>query len=351
MTRHPIPAAGHRLATLALVLSLAVGCTSPPPSQKATTEQGRPDPIVLVVMDPLAKELACACVKGYGQRDYRKLAARLEKSLNQRIAIEFSDDLAESLVGLPAGGEVIVIGDQSLVAHGAKRSGVNCHRLCELTDREGSTTLTASFVARSDDPGKELKDLAGRTLLFGLAEVDQKYSASLAALRAAGVPPPATPEHRTSSDAALDVLDSPLSPPPVAVIPSYSIRLLEGCGTVRPGNLKVIARTQPVPFITVFVADAIPAAKEQKILQTLLSIKSDANLLKSMESRDGFTPVKAIESSVPPASASVSWPDWRGPRRDGHVPRLPPRLPATPKVIWKKATMIGSLAGLSVSGE
>src|SRR3954467_4679908 len=183
----------------------------------------RDNSILLIVADPLAKELACACVKGYGQRDYRKLAARLEKSLNQRIAIEFSDDLAESLVGLRAGGEVIVIGDQSLVAHGAKRSGGNCHRLCELTDREGSTTLTASFVARSDDPAKELKDLAGRTLLFGLADVDQKYSASLAALRAAGVPPPATPKHRTSSDAALDVLDSPLSPPPVAVIPSYSI--------------------------------------------------------------------------------------------------------------------------------
>ena len=30
-----------------------------------------PDPVVLVVMDPLAKELACACVKGHGQRDYR----------------------------------------------------------------------------------------------------------------------------------------------------------------------------------------------------------------------------------------------------------------------------------------
>src|SRR5438046_7944347 len=121
---------GYCLGAVALMLSLGLGCAFSKPLQ-----QGRSEPIVLVVMDPLAKELACACVKGYGQRDYRKLAARLEKALKQRIAIEFSDDLAESLVGLPEGGEVIVIGDQSLAAHGAKRAGLNCHRLRDLTDR------------------------------------------------------------------------------------------------------------------------------------------------------------------------------------------------------------------------
>jgi hypothetical protein len=40
-----------------------------PAEKKSTTR--------LIVLDPLSKELACACVKGYGQRDYRKLASRL----------------------------------------------------------------------------------------------------------------------------------------------------------------------------------------------------------------------------------------------------------------------------------
>src|SRR2546421_8582156 len=43
-----------------------------------------PEPVLLVVMDPLSKELACACVKGYGQRDYRKVAARLGNAIKQR---------------------------------------------------------------------------------------------------------------------------------------------------------------------------------------------------------------------------------------------------------------------------
>src|SRR5437016_1359673 len=74
---------------LALLLSVGSVSGKPPKSE--------PAPILLAVMDPLAKELACACVKGYGQRDYRKLAARLETVLKQRVSIEFSDDLAETM--------------------------------------------------------------------------------------------------------------------------------------------------------------------------------------------------------------------------------------------------------------
>src|SRR5688572_9733135 len=60
----------RRLATLGMVLLLTVaGGFAKPPAK---------DPAVLVVLDPLAKELACACVKGFGQRDYRKLAAKLQ---------------------------------------------------------------------------------------------------------------------------------------------------------------------------------------------------------------------------------------------------------------------------------
>lgn len=333
-----------RWLVVALFLSVS-GVWGQPP-------KGRPEPVLLVVMDPLAKELACACVKGYGQRDYRKLAARLAAAVKQHVSIEFSDDLAESMARGSPGQEVIVVGEPWMVAHGAKPAGLKCHPVCELTGLDGSTTLTASFVARSDDPATELKDISGRKLFFGLADADEKQAAALAALRAAGVEPPARPEKRASySDAALDMLDGQSSPPPVAVIPTYALPLLEGCGSVKPGNLKVIGKTQPVPFITVFVADTISPEKQEKILKTLLAIKADAKLLKAMESRDGFKPVKAQESGGSKASTGPGWPDWRGPRRDGHVPRLPPRLPATAKFVWKKAAMTGGLAGLSVCGE
>jgi ABC-type phosphate/phosphonate transport system substrate-binding protein len=315
-------------------------------SQPRKTE---PAPLLLVVMDPLAKELACACMAGYGQRDYRKLAAQLESTLKQRVNIEFSDDLADTLTLVGAGHEVMVVGERSRVAHGAKQAELNCRPVCELTDPDGSTTITGSFVVQARDPAQELKDLAGRKVFFGLAETETNHAATQAALRAAGITNAGSPEKRQSySDAALDVLDSQATPLPVAVIPAYGLRLLEGCGSIKRGELRVIGKTDPVPFVTVFLADNIAPEKEQKILKLLLGLKSDAKLLKAMESRDGFQPVKT-PPPAPQANAGPDWPDWRGPNRDGLVPRLPTRLPETAKLVWKKAAMTGGLAGLSVS--
>lgn len=332
--------------------------------------KGAAEPITFVVMDPLAKELACACVKGFGQRDYRKVAARLEKGVKERVAIEFSDDLAETLAAARPALPVIVIGDRSLVEHDAKKAALKCHPVCELSDVDGNTSLTASFIVRSDDPARELKDVRGRKVLFGVAEADEKHAASLAALKGAGAEPASVVQRGSYSDAALDLLDNQALPGPVAVIPTYAIRLLEGCGSVKPGSLRVIGKTRAVPFITVFVSDSFSAEKEEKIVAALLSIKSDAKFLKGMESRDGFIPCKG-KSSVGRASSraseddqvndnstargdarstNVDWPDWRGPSRDGHVAKLPERLPAMPKIIWKKGAMNSCLAGLSVSG-
>ena len=222
-----------RIGVMLLAFLLAaVNAPAKPP-------KGRPEPIMLVVMDPLAKELACACVKGYGQRDYRKLAAQLEHAVKQHISIEFSDDLAESMKGVSPGREVIVIGDRSLVADGAKRSGLKCRAVCELTDLEGDTTLRGLFIARSDDAAVELKDIGGRKVLFGVVEADAKYNAGMEALRAAAVTPAVKPERRGSySEAALDVLDSTSTPPPVAIIPGYAMPLLTGCGSVEAGHLE-----------------------------------------------------------------------------------------------------------------
>jgi outer membrane protein assembly factor BamB len=330
------------------MLSLALGCASTEsPQSPRAPQKGRGEPIVLVVMDPLAKELACACVEGFGQRDYRKLAAYLQAGLKRDVVVEFSDDLAETLAIVGQGREVIVVGDRSLVTHGAQRAQLRARPVCELSGMDGSTTDTAVFVARGNDAAKELKDIGGRKVLVALAEADAKHAATLTALRGADLKPPAEPQRRPpGTEAALDVLDSTASPPPVAVMPSYVLRLLEGCGSINKGDLKVIGSTSAVPFITVFLSDSMAADTQAAIRDSLLSIKNDPQLLKQMESRDGFKPV-----DVPTESRSVSqdWPDWRGPGRDGRVPRLPSQLPASVKLIWKKPANTGSLAGLSVS--
>ncbi|MBX3731801.1 MAG: PQQ-binding-like beta-propeller repeat protein [Verrucomicrobiae bacterium] len=305
--------------------------------------EGTGDPISMVVMDPLAAELACVCVKGHGQRNYRRLASRLEHSLQERIGIEFSDDLKDTLAHGGVSSQLILIGDRSLVNHAAEQVGLKCRPLCELTDRDGTTSQPAVFLARSDDAVRSLSDLAGRTLLFGLPPADARHAAALRALRGAGVEASVTLELRdTFSTAALDLLDAETAPLPTIVVPGYALPMLEGCGTVPPGRLRVVGRSDPVPFTTVFVSEAVSAGRRTQLLKALLDVNQDSRLLALLESRDGF--------KVPPASAgpTTDWPDWRGPGRDGRVPRLPFRLPESPRVVWRKAATPEGLAGLSL---
>ncbi len=67
-----------RFALLALAV-FALHVDAVPAAVAAANER----PIVMVVMDPLAAPLACACVEGFAQRDYRQLARFLEERLDR----------------------------------------------------------------------------------------------------------------------------------------------------------------------------------------------------------------------------------------------------------------------------
>lgn len=334
------------LRRLGFVLLVLAAVARPAPAA-ATEDDG---PLTVVVMDPLAKELACACIQGYAQRDYSALAKAVGQKLGRPTQVEFSDDLAASLETHRSCRDLVVIGKFTVIEHDAGQARWKCRPLARLGGADGSFDLTGLFVVKAGDPAGSLKDLAGRRILLGRENAAEKHAAALAALRAAGVEPPATPETReTCSDAALDLMDSTEPVAPAAVISSYAMALLEGCGSIGKGDLKVIGKTAPVPFVTVFASDTMPAPQRRELLDCLLAVKSDAALLKALESRDGFTAWQDQTTNAAPANPGADWPDWRGAGRHARVPWLPAILPDKPVVVWKKACVDGSLAGLSVA--
>lgn len=237
------------LAGLAISLALATAGLAKDTSNQVAKRQS----LALIVMDPLAKELACACVRRFAQRNYHTLATHLSREICERLTVRFSEDLVNAIPELDPGHEAIVVAKHSVVTHDADAAGFKYRSLCRLTGEDGSTTLTGYFVAKMNDPAMRIADLASRRVLFGSANADEKYSAALTALKAAGVPVPKTIETRAAcSDAGMDIVDSQESPPPVGVIFSFALALLEGCETIKKGDLKVIGHTVPVPFVTVF---------------------------------------------------------------------------------------------------
>lgn len=291
-------------------------------------------PLHLAVMDPLAADLSCPCVEGHAQRDYLALVEFLEARLGQTIKLVFAEELGIAREQL--GGRLdLVIGKHSVVAHDLDRLGIDGRAIAALTDKSGSTTLRGLFVARSGEALDGVADLAGKRLIFGPSHADEKHRAALEALQRAGIDlPRPVPTREGCNIAAVAVVEKAAD---AGVISDYALSLLEGCGNIEKDSLKVIGKTDPVPFITVWATPGIDAARETAIVNALRAVATQPGLCGTMETARGFVP--------------VTWPGPRGPGHDGCSDHVPTRLPARPQFLWRRPTTNCAVGGIAATSR
>jgi len=331
------------LAAAAVALAALNGCERKPPPPASTR------PVRVVVMDPRADALSCACVPGFAQRRYAKLCEFLGRHIGRPVELLHRENLAEALA--LAGGRVdLVIGQRSLVEFDAAETATPVRPLLMLTDETGATGVRGLFVVRADDPAKTVADLAGRKVLIGPAEFHERHFAASAALRAL------TPAARVDvvdgdSAAALAVIDAEAD---AAVVSDYRLRLLVGCNVIDAGALRVLARTRARPFITVFATGDVDAPTRQAVAAALKDVKTDAALLTLMESRDGFVEVPRTwkEGAGRHVYRAVGgWTDWRGPGREAQTGRVPATLPSKPTFLWRTPLTGWGLSGVAATSR
>jgi ABC-type phosphate/phosphonate transport system substrate-binding protein len=244
----------------------------------------------MVVMDPMSAPLACDCVQGLAQRKYEKLAEYLEPHLKQKIVVVWSESLVIALKDKTDGRADIVIGKDSVVRSDAVRGKLGLVPVASLTDLKGSTKQKGLFVVRSSSPVSSLIDLENYQILFGPEECDEKWSAPRAALKELEVPiAPSSKSCNSCTVAAKELLEMSQGAKAAAVISSYAEPLLEGCGTIKKGDLRVIGESAEVPFVSCFANRTLPAEKQAALMAALLEMKS-AQMLTAMETKNGFVP-------------------------------------------------------------
>ena len=260
-------------------------------------------PLSLVVMDPLAAPLSCPCVEGYAQRKYEVLAKHLQSSLGRKVKLTFADSLKLALK--KSGGRVdILIGKQSVALADAAAAKIEVTAISRLTDRQGSTDQCGMIVVNKDDPAMSVDDLVGYTIIFGPAESEEKHAAALHLLSEAGItiPPDKQEIDLACSDGACKVIDLGPDSETAAVISSYAQPLLEGCGTIKKGDLRVVGKTSPVPFVTVFVSSTVVKDERAQVQSALASVALHPDVLEALESLAGFLPVeKSVAVDEKPA--------------------------------------------------
>ncbi len=272
-------------------LKVALAAVSLALVSSAAAEDGADKPFTLVVMDPLAAPLACDCVQGYAQRKYEKLGEFLEQQLERKVRVVWSQSLEKALAAEAEGRADLVIGKHSVVLSDAGKAKLKVTPIARLTGRDGKTTQTGLIVVPKDDPARAPADLKEYRILFGPSDCDEKSAAPMALLKEQGVAVPAKPETSPAcSDAATKCLELGSDVRVAAVISSYAEPLLEGCGTIRKGDLRVIGVSKPVPFVTAFINQTVPALEQAKVIAALNEVQFDVNLLFALETKAGFVP-------------------------------------------------------------
>jgi ABC-type phosphate/phosphonate transport system substrate-binding protein len=248
-------------------------------------------PLTVAVMDPLALPLSCPCVKGHAQRRYEKLGAFLESRLDRPVKVLFSDDLSKIIRSETGRNFEVVIGKRSVVEFDARINHLPVRPAMMLTGKDGQTTLSGLIVVSKADRARKLEDLRGYTILFGPPECDEKFAAAAEAIQKAGVDLPGKLETRPGcSDSVIEMLENSQKPT-AAVISSYAAALLEGCGTIEKGAIRIIGQTRPVPFVTVFFTPAVDESLAARIQKALSAVRENPELLTALETQSGFVPL------------------------------------------------------------
>ena len=252
----------------------------------------KPVPLVVAVMDPLALDLACFCIKGFAQRQYRVLAEHLQSELERPVACVFSESLKSTFLKSPTGKIDLLLGKEDAVLFDAENFKMEIEPLAKLTDAEGKTTHHGVLVVEKNDPAQTLGDLQTHQIIFGPEYSRERHIEPVRMLRQSGVAIPQKPYCLTSDkDAALKILDhsdGDVSVRMSAAMAAYSLKLMEGCQTVEKGTLRILARTSEVPFITAFAAKSLGRELVPKIRDAFLSFGKNEKNLVALESKSGF---------------------------------------------------------------
>ncbi len=273
------------IAAVVMAMALLPSCSN---ESDDSVQKNDAKTLRIAVMDPLSSRLACVCVEGYAQRNYEELGQFLARKLDRNVRVDYGESLMSFFRKNPQPID-LVIGKESTVIYDADKCKVKISKIARLSDRNGETNLKGLLIVRNGDSATKVEDVKGYRIMLGPKHATEKSRAAEIMFTKHGVLTAKDLKRAsTCSTAALAVFENLVD---AAVISDYAMPLLEGCGAIDKGQLRVIGQTEGVPFITVFATEIVTEPFRRKIVEVLSSVKDNRDLLKALESKSGFTAV------------------------------------------------------------
>ena len=257
---------------------------------------------VIAITDPLSKQLACDCVAGFAQRDYRALVDHLRIADPDRfggIELVFAGSLQAAIEKSSEKRVDMIIGKDSVVRAELQQAKMPAWGIARLTNKDGEVTFTGLVVVAADDPAQSVADLKNHKLVLGPPDCDEKHAAAIKLFTRHGVTVPEKPEiAKNCTEAGYAILENESDQPVAAVVSDYALALIEGCQTIEKGALRVIDKSEPVPFIGVFVIGNVDSTETMGVLSNALSTLNPKQL-EALESKKGFVPYRTEPGKSP----------------------------------------------------
>ncbi len=160
------------------------------------------------------------------------------------------------------------------------------------------------IAVKSDSPIKELKDLKGKRMIFGPMLAPTGYLAQYELLLDAGLDPEEDLDYYAIPAGAYKhekvVYGVWLGAYDAAAIPLLDLEIMESLNKVGKGDLRVIARSDAIPYCVFGVSSGVPAGVTDKVRTALLNLTADdtvavngevVSILKAAQV-DGFVPLE-----------------------------------------------------------
>ena len=179
----------------------------------------------------------------------------------------------------------------------AKEKG--CAELLALDVNHGSSTYFSGIFVKAGSPVKKLADLKGKAMAFGDPNSTSSFVYPVAMLLAAGLDPAKdlTSVRMTGSHAnSLKALGEGLVDAAAASFDSLEKAVNQG--SIKPGALEVLAKSDPIPNPPIAMATKLPAAVKQKLRDAFNNIHKTDGIKPEMIRGYGGKKVDRYDASI-----------------------------------------------------
>lgn len=179
----------------------------------------------------------------------------------------------------------------------AKEKG--CAELLALDVNHGSSTYFSGIFVKAGSPVKKLADLKGKAMAFGDPNSTSSFVYPVAMLLAAGLDPAKdlTSVRMTGSHAnSLKALSEGLVDAAAASFDSLEKAVNQG--SIKAGDLVVLAKSDPIPNPPIAMATKLPAAVKQKLRDAFNNIHKTEGIKPEMIRGYGGKKVDRYDASI-----------------------------------------------------